>query len=193
MSSDHRRDITRLLQAAGGGDRKAMDALAPLVYQHLRRIARRQMAGEGRALTLSTTALVHEAWLELCAGDTRDWRDQAHFYRYAATAMRHILIDQARSRQAAKRGSGAEHVEMDHVPLVSDETASGLVALDEALGRLGEINPRLAQVVELRFFAGLEVEQVAEVLDIHARSVVRDWRKARAILGQMLETDILGD
>ncbi len=191
MSAGDSAQITRLLQAAGQGDADAMRELAPLVYQHMRRIARRQMADEGRALTLSTTALVHEAWLELCGGETREWGDQAHFLRYAATAMRHILIDHARRRGAARRGGGAEHLDLDALPMAGALADDGLLALDEALDSLARINPRLAQVVELRFFAGLEVDQVAEALSIHSRSVVRDWRKARAILGQLLETNDL--
>jgi RNA polymerase sigma factor (TIGR02999 family) len=178
-------DITRLLALAGEGDREAMTALAPLVYAHLRRLARRQLAGE-HARTLSTTALVHEAWLDLAEGGGGAWRDRDHFYRYAATAMRHILVDHARARQAAKRGGGLAHLDAGALQLGSDETAASLVAVDQALGALAAINPRLAQVVELRFFAGLEVEDTARVLGVHVRSVVRDWRKARAILNQLL-------
>jgi RNA polymerase sigma factor (TIGR02999 family) len=178
-------DITRLLARAGEGDRDAMTALAPLVYAHLRRLARRQLAGE-QARTLSTTALVHEAWLNLAEGGGSAWRDRDHFYRYAATAMRHILVDHARARQAAKRGGDRIHLDAGALQLGSDETAASLVAVDQALAALATINPRLAQVVELRFFAGLEVEDTARVLGVHARSVVRDWRKARAILNQLL-------
>jgi RNA polymerase sigma factor (TIGR02999 family) len=177
-------DITRLLARAGEGDRAAMTALAPLVYAQLRRLARRQLAGE-HARTLDTTALVHEAWLNLAEGGGA-WRDRDHFYRYAATAMRHILVDHARARQAAKRGGGALHLDASLLQLGSDETAASLVAVDQALGTLAAINPRLAQVVELRFFAGLEVEDTARVLGVHPRSVVRDWRKARALLDQLL-------
>lgn len=185
-------DITRLLQAAGEGDRAALEQLVPLVYESLRRIARSQRAGEQRAHTLSTTALVNEAWLRLLGPEQAEWQCEAHFYRYAAKAMRHILIDAARSRQAQKRGGGVEHVELDSAPPIAEQACGELLALDQALLRLAEINPRLAQVVELRFFAGLEVEQVAEVLGINARSVVRDWAKARALLAQMLESDLLG-
>jgi RNA polymerase sigma factor (TIGR02999 family) len=177
-------DITRLLALAGEGDRDAMAALAPLVYAHLRRLARRQLAGE-HARTLDTTALVHEAWLSLAEGGSA-WRDRDHFYRYAATAMRHILVDHARARQAAKRGGGLVHLDAGAMQLGSDETAASLVAVDQALDALAAINPRLAQVVELRFFAGLEAEDTARVLGVHVRSVVRDWRKARAILNQLL-------
>lgn len=178
-------DITRLLARAGEGDRDAMTALAPLVYAHLHRLARRQLAGE-QARTLSTTALVHEAWLNLAEGGGSAWRDRDHFYRYAATAMRHILVDHARARQAAKRGGGQMHLDAGALQLGSDETAASLVAVDQALAALATINPRLAQVVELRFFAGLEVEDTARVLGVHPRSVVRDWRKARAILNHLL-------
>lgn len=185
-------DITRLLQQASEGDRAALDALIPLIYEPLRRIARGQIANEGRAPTLSTTALVHEAWLRLSSAGDIEWQDSGHLYRYVARAMRNILIDAARARQAQKRGSGAEHIDIDAVALpISDRASGELLALDEALLRLAQISPRLAQVVELRFFAGLEVEQVGEVLGIHARSVVRDWRRARALLAQMLDTEVL--
>jgi RNA polymerase sigma factor (TIGR02999 family) len=187
-------DITRLLQQASEGDRAALDALMPLVYEPLRRIARGQIGGEGRAHTLSTTALVHEAWLRLSNAGDVGWEDQAHFFRYAGRAMRNILIDAARARQAQKRGGGADHLDIDEVALPISDAASGeLLALNEALLKLSEINPRLAQVVELRFFAGLEVEEVGEVLGIHARSVVRDWRRARALLAQMLDAELLPD
>jgi RNA polymerase sigma factor (TIGR02999 family) len=184
--------ITRLLQQASEGDRAAFDALMPLVYEPLRRIARGQIASDARGHTLSTTALVHEVWLRLSSAGEVGWQDQQHFYRYAARAMRNILIDAARARQAQKRGSGAEHLDIDDVALpISEATSGDLLALDEALLKLAEVNPRLAQVVELRFFAGLEVEQVGEVLGIHARSVVRDWRRARALLAQMLDAEAL--
>lgn len=166
----------------------------PLVYEPLRRIARSQIAGEGRALTLSTTALVHEAWLRLSSAGELGCQDQAHFFRYAGRAMRNILIDAARARQAQKRGGGVEHVDIDDIALpIGDSASADLLALDAALLKLAEVNPRLAQVVELRFFAGLEVEQVGEVLGLHARSVVRDWRRARALLGQMLDAEPLAD
>jgi len=179
-------DITRLLKAASEGDRAALDRLLPLVYEPLRRIARSQRAGEMRAHTLSTTALVHEAWLRLLGPEVGDWQGESHFYRYAARAMRNILVDAARARQAQKRGDGIEPLALDDVPLVAEEACGDLLALDQALHSLAEVAPRLAQVVELRFFAGLEVEQVAEVLGITSRSVVRDWAKARALLAQML-------
>lgn len=184
--------ITRLLQAAGQGDRAALDLLVPLVYESLRNIARNQRAGERDAETLSTTALVNEAWLRLLGPDRANWQCEAHFYRYAAKVMRHILIDAARGRQAGKRGGGVEHVDIDGLPPIPEQACGDLLALDEALLRLAEVNQRLAQVVELRFFAGLEVKQVADALDINARSVVRDWAKARALLAQMLESDPLG-
>ncbi len=184
--------ITVLLQRLSAGEREAHADLLPLVYADLRRIAARHLAGERAGHTLSPTALVHEAWLRLSNAGGIEWQDQVHFYRYAARAMRNILIDAARARQAQKRGSGAEHLDIDELSLPISDAASGdLLALDEALLKLGEVNPRLAQVVELRFFAGLEVEQVGEVLGIHARSVVRDWRRARALLAQMLDAEAL--
>ncbi len=178
-------DLTALLQRAGHGDRAAMNAVAPLVYERLRALARRELSGD-RALTLSTTALVHEAWLDLSAGKAPDFRDRAHFYRYAATAMRHILVDHARQRHARKRGGGIEHIALDGVDAGADPAIVELIAIDAAIDALSQVNPRLTEVVELRCFAGLDVEETARVLDRHPRSVVRDWRRARALLHDML-------
>jgi RNA polymerase sigma factor (TIGR02999 family) len=181
--------LRTLLAQAGSGDRSSLDALLPLVYERLHQIASRQLAGDARRLTLSPTVLVHEAWLGLLGARSANWTDQAHFYRYAATAMRRIIIDHARARQADKRGGGAALLDLDGIPVGAESDASSLVALDEALLRLEAIDPRLIRVVELRFFAGLPVEDVARVLGVHVRSVVRDWRKARALLHGMLDPE----
>ena len=178
-------EITALLAAARAGERGAIDALLPQVYERLRQLAHRQLAGAA-GHTLSTTALVHEAWLNLSERREVPWQDRAHFYAYAATAMRHILVDYARRRGAAKRGGGAIALDWQAQDLPVEDVAAEMLALDAALQRLGELDARLARVVELRFFGGLEVEEVAAVLGITARSVVRDWRRARLFLHEAL-------
>ncbi len=159
--------------------------LRPHVYQRLRELARRALASE-RAHTLDTTALVHEAWLNLADADGT-FESRAHFYAYAATAMRHILVDRARRRMAQKRGSANAPLDIASVEIASDHAAAEMLALNEALDRLGALEPRLARVVELRFFAGLSVEETADTLGVVTRSVVRDWARARVFLQQALE------
>jgi RNA polymerase sigma factor (TIGR02999 family) len=169
------------------GDGEDFDAtLRPQVYQRLRELARRQLAGERAAQTLDTTALVHEAWLNL-AGGAHGFADRAHFYAYAATAMRHILVDHARRRLAQKRGGNEAPLDLDAVEIPAAHAAAEMLALNAALERLDALEPRLARVVELRFFAGLSVEETAEALGIVARSVVRDWARARVFLQQAIE------
>lgn len=181
-------DITALLARAGTGERQAFDALLPQVYERLRRLAHRQLAGEG-AHTLSTTALVHETWLGMVQQRGLSFADRSRFLGYAATAMRHILVDHARRKTAHKRGGGQRVLDWQAQELPVEEVAAGLVSLDGALNELAELDPRLARVVELRFFGGLSVEEAGDVLGITARSVVRDWRKARAFLHQALQDD----
>lgn len=161
-------------------------ALRPQVYRHLRELARRALSGERAAQTLGTTALVHEAWLNLADGDGR-FESRAHFYAYAATAMRHILVDRARRRMAQKRGGNDTPLDLEAVEIPVGHAAAEMLALNEALDRLDALEPRLARVVELRFFAGLSVEETAEALGVVARSVVRDWARARVFLQQALE------
>lgn len=162
------------------------DTLQPLAYQRLRELAHRALSGEHGPQTLNTTALVHEAWLSL-ADRTDEFRDQTHFFSYAAIAMRHILVDHARHRQALKRGSGEAPLDLDAVELPADHAAAEVLLLNDALDRLELLEPRLARVVELRFFAGLSVEETAGVLGIVARSVVRDWARARVFLQQAMQ------
>lgn len=178
------RDTDPVTPARGdGGDIDA--TLQPQVYQRLRELARRQLAGERAAQTLDTTALVHEAWLNLADG-AHGFNDRAHFYAYAATAMRHILVDHARRRMARKRGGNEAPLDLDAVEIPGEHAAAEMLALNEALDRLDALEPRLARVVELRFFAGLSVEETAEALGIVARSVVRDWARARVFLQQAI-------
>lgn len=182
-------DLTVLLHRAGRGDRDAADELVPLIYQHLRQMARRQLRGQADQVLLSTTVLVHEAWLSLMGGDREaiHWADRGHFYRYASRAMRSILIDHVRAMQSGKRGGGAIHVEFAEQAGLPPIDADDLLALDSALEQLSAINPRLGEVVVLRFYGGLEVEEAAQALGVHPRTVVRDWCKARLMLQGLIE------
>jgi len=178
--------ITELLAAWRGGDREAVDRLMTLVYEELRLLARRQFAGRGE--TLRTTALVHEAYLKLARHSHLAVQDRHHFFAVAARAMRQLVVDHARRRAAAKRGGALRPVTFDEAEIPIDEEAAEIVALDEALQRLSAVDEPLSRVVELRFFAGLSVEETADVLDRSPRSVKRDWRKARAFLYRELRS-----
>jgi RNA polymerase sigma factor (TIGR02999 family) len=171
--------ITALLKAWSGGDERARDDLFAAVYGQLRRMARRHMRRESPGNTLQTTALVNEAYLRLVDATSVSWRDRAHFFALSAQMMRRILVDAARARTAAKRGGAARPVYLDEIPDVSTERASELLALDEALNNLSQMDPRKVKVIELRFFGGLTVEETAEVLAISPQSVMRDWRLAK--------------
>ena len=179
-------DATALLVAWGNGDQAAFDALMPLVHDELHQIARRQMAGERRGHTLQATALVNEAYLRLIEVKRMHWQNRAHFFAMAARVMRRILVNAALARGYQKRGGGAARVTLDEGLAVSPEIAPDVVALDGALTRLAMIEPRKAQVVELRFFGGFEESQVAEVLGVSAITVKRDWKAARAWLAGQL-------
>ncbi len=173
--------ITELLEAVRDGDDASMDRLFEAVYQDFKRRAHFQLAGASP--TLNTTALVHESYLKLAGSANQDWQDRAHFFRVAARAMRQILIDRARRHLTRKRGAGAVPLDLEGLEVAtsdSDRSAETLMALDEALSRLAEQSPRLAQVVELRFFGGLSVEEAAGSLGVSDRTVKRDWRLARA-------------
>lgn len=176
-------DVTRLLIEWSKGDKLVLEELFPLVYGELQKIARRYLRGENRAITLQTTALVHEAYLKLIDQNRVQWQNRAHFFGIAAQAMRRILLDNARRRLAGKRGQGARHVSIDSGKIdISDERAAGLVDLDEALVRLQEVDPDKARIVELRYFGGLSIEEAAEVLGVSVATVNRGWRTARAWL-----------
>lgn len=182
-------EITRLLADWAGGDREALERLLPFVHAELRRIARRQMGGEREGHTLQATALVNEAYLRLAGGVGVGWRDRAHFYAVCAQVMRHILIDHARAHTRDKRGGGALHVALDEAAVLSGKGASELVALDEALRGLEELDAQKARVVELRYFGGLSIEETAEVLAISPTTVRREWRRARAWLYRALAAE----
>lgn len=185
-------EITHLLKAWGRGDSAALDRLTPLVYERLRRMARGYMRGERAGHTLQATALANEAFLRLV--DTRDlnWTDRTHFFAVCARVMRRILVDAARSRAAIKRGGEAEReqhttaVNLDDLPTRGTELSVQVCALDEALNTLATIDPRRAQVIELRFFGGLTVEETGHVLQISPQTVMRDWKLARAWLAREL-------
>lgn len=179
--------ITQLLVAWSKGDQAAFDELMPLVYGELRRMARRYMAGQRVGHTLQTTALIHEAYMKLVGQKEKRWQNRAHFFGVAAQAMRHIMVDYARARHAAKRGGEAGAVSLDQAAVVTENRAAEMVALDDALKRLAELAPRQSRVVELRYFGGLNVEETAEVLKVSPETVTRDWRMAKAWLLRALQ------
>ena len=186
--------ITEALGALRNGAPDAMDRLAPLVYERLRRIAHRQLRAEPMGHTLSTTALVHEAYLRLVDQTRAEWQDRGHFFAVASGAMRRILVDYARRYRAARRGGGEDGapvrpISLDDTEIPVDERAEALVALDEALERLGEFDARQARVVECRFFGGLTEEETAAALGISQRTVAREWVTARGWLFQELQRD----
>lgn len=175
-------DITTQLRAWQAGDPSARERLFPLVYDELRLIAHRQLQRERPGHTLDTTALVHEAYLRLAGSTSQDFSDRAHFFAMAATAMRRILVDYARRYRTEKRGAAPRRVSLTDTMLVAEERADTLLAVDEALGELARIDPRLSRVVECRFFAGLTEEETAETLGVTSRTVRRDWTKAKGWL-----------
>jgi RNA polymerase sigma factor (TIGR02999 family) len=174
--------VTQLLQGWRAGDRKALDALLPLVYDELRRLAHYQLRNERPEHTLRSTALVHEAYFRLVGQDFPQWEGRSHFFAVAAQLMRQILVDYARRHRASKRGSGACKLTLDDAVALPQRKDLDIVALDDALNTLAEIDPRQSRVVELRFFAGLSLEETSEVMGIATATVQRDWTAARAWL-----------
>jgi RNA polymerase sigma factor (TIGR02999 family) len=174
--------VTELLQGWRAGDRKALDALLPLVYDELRRLAHYQLRNERPEHTLRSTALVHEAYFRLVGQDFPQWEGRSHFFAVAAQLMRQILVDYARRHRASKRGSGACKLTLDDAVALPQRKELDIVALDDALNTLAEIDPRQSRVVELRFFAGLSLEETSEVMGIATATVQRDWTAARAWL-----------
>jgi RNA polymerase sigma-70 factor (ECF subfamily) len=180
--------VTGLLLAWSDGDQAALEKLIPLVYAELHRLARRYMRRENAGHTLQTSALVNEAYLRLIEAHRVRWQNRSHFFAVSAQIMRRILVDFARAKQNLKRGGGALQVLLDEGLLVSPERGADLVALDEALERLGALNARQSQVVESRYFGGLNEEEVAEVLKVSPRTVRNDWSLARAWLYRELSS-----
>jgi RNA polymerase sigma factor (TIGR02999 family) len=175
-------DVTGLLQQIADGDADAAAELVPLIYDELHKLAAHFMARERPDHTLQTTALVHEAYLRLVQQRSATWNNRAHFYGAAAGIMRRILVDHARARHTAKRGGRAYHVPLEDAEGLVGDRQDGLLRFDSALTRLAERSPRQVRVVELRFFAGLDVEETAEVLAVSVKTVKRDWSIARAWL-----------
>ena len=182
-------NVTKLLVAWGNGDETARDELMPLVYQELHRLAHHYMNRERPGHTLQTSALVNEAFVRLIDQKDVQWQNRAHFFGIAAQMMRRILVDHARSRASAKRGGGAPHVSLAEVAIVSDERAAEVVALDNALLNLAAVDERKSQIVELRFFGGLSIEETAEVLAVSPGTVMRDWTLAKAWLRRAVTSD----
>jgi len=188
-------DVTGLLAAWGAGDRAALDALLPLVYDELRRQARSALRGEGAGHTLQPTALVHEAYLRLADGRPGPWRSRGEFFGIAARCMRQVLVDAARTRQAAKRGGGAHAVTLGDADALAAGAAGGevagvdVLALDAALERLAALDPDQARLVELRYFAGLTIDDTAAALGVSPATVSREWSVARRWLRRALEAE----
>ncbi len=179
-------EVSQLLVAWNKGDRAALNRLMPLVYEELRRMARRHMGHQQPGGTLQTTALINEAYVRLVGQPAKKWQNRSHFFAVGAQAMRHILVDYARSRQSVKRGGGVRPVSLDQAMFATDERAAELVAVDEALTELATLHSRQSRVVEYRFFGGLTVEETAEVLQVSPETVMRDWRMAKAWLHRAL-------
>ena len=182
MSNPLTHEITQWLTDWSNGDRSALEKLTPVVYRELHRLAQAYMRGERVGHTLQTTALVNEAYLRLIEPECQSWQNRAHFYAAAAKLMRHILVDFARSRDRIKRGGGLEQVSLDETLTITADHTAELLDLDEALTTLSKLDERQSRVVELRFFAGLTEEGIAEVLNVSQRTVQSDWRQARSWL-----------
>jgi len=175
-------DVTRILTAIERGDAQATDDLLPVVYNELRRIAAHKMSAEAAGHTLQPTALVHEAWLKLVDSPAQSWQNRAHFFGAAAEAMRRILIASARRKQTQRRGARAQHLELDDLDIASPAPDDQLLALNEALDRFAALEPKQAELVKLRYFVGLKIEEAAEVLGISEATAKRWWAYARAWL-----------
>jgi len=175
-------DVTRILDALAHGDPTAADELLPLVYQELRKLAANKMAMQAPGHTLQPTALVHEAWLRLAGNEPGRFAGRAHFFAAAAEAMRHILIDSARRKRAARHGGGQVRVDIDHLEIAAAADDDELLAVHEVLGKLAAEDPQKAELTKLRYFVGLTLEQTAAVLDLSERTAKRDWAYARAWL-----------
>ena len=182
--------VTDLLIRWSGGDSAARDALVPLVYQELRKVARKCLAGQRANQTLQPTALVHEAYLRLVKADSMEWRNRAHFFAVAATMMRQILVDHARNRSAGKRGGGAVTVALDVAVTPQPSNVVDLILLDNAMRRLAVLDERQCRIVELRFFGGLSIDETARIVDISPATTKREWATARLWLHQAMKLGV---
>ena len=184
-------EVTELLQAWRQGDQHALEKLTPQVYKELHKSAKRCMRDEREGHSMQTTGLINELYLRLTDLKQIDWQSRAHFFALCARQMRRILTDQARARRSQKRGGGAEPITLDAAPLVSAQPLTEMLAVDRALSALAKVDVRKSQVVELRFFGGLDVEETAEVLRVSPETVVRDWKLAKAWLLRELSQERL--
>ena len=189
MIDGRQHEVTQILHEWSEGDSQAVERLLPLVYDELRRLARGYFHGERREHTLEPTALVHEAYLRLVDQTRVSWQNRAHFYGVAASMMRRVLIDNARAKATEKRGGAAARLSLDGLQIPLPQRASDLVALDEALEKLAEIDERKCRIVEMRFFGGLTDEEIAELLQISTRTMLREWKKAKLWLYRELSDD----
>ena len=189
MKEPASQEITQLLLAWRGGDKQALDALVPLVYEELRRLARHFMRGQREGHTLQTTALVNEAYLRLIDSSRVNWQNRAHFFAISAQLMRRVLIDFARAKASQKRGGELIKVTLDEQVEAADAQEAELLALDEALEDLARFSPRQSRIVEMRYFGGLSEEEIAETLAISTRTVRRDWNVARAWLFKRMKNE----
>ena len=181
-------DISVLLAAVDRGEPGALDELVAAVYPELKRLAHFQLAGERPGHTLNTTAIVHEAFVRLASGDGK-WNDRGHFLRAASTVMRHLLVDHARKKRAEKRGAGQAPLTLEDDRYATDDDSLAVLALDNALKDIAEIDPRLEQIIECRYFAGLSVNDTAEALGMAVRTVERDWQRAKAYLLKAMDAN----
>jgi len=188
IEESNNKEIEELLAAIGQGDDRAMSELIALIYPQLKRLAHFQLAGERPNHTLNTTAIVHEAYMRM-AGRREGWKDRGHFLRAAATVMRHLLVDHARKRNAAKRGDGKDALLLDENRLVTEDDTVAVLALDNAIKDVAAINPRFEHIIECRYFAGLSVADTAEALGMAVRTVERDWQRVRVYLTRAMEPD----
>ncbi len=189
MSAASSHELTAALQAWRAGDQSALEKLTPLVDAELRRLARYYLARERSDHTLQTTALINEAWLRLIDWKQVSWQDRAHFFGVSARLMRYILVDFARTRKQQKRGGAAQHLPLDQAAAICVDRSDDLVALDDALQTLGRYDPRKCQIVELRFFGGLTVNETAEAMRLSPITIIREWNKAKAWLYQELDPE----
>jgi RNA polymerase sigma factor (TIGR02999 family) len=189
MATPATQEITQLLKAWSGGDLAALDELTPLCYQELRRLAQRHMRRERMGHTLQTSALVNEAFLRLTDWENVEWQNRAQFFAMAARIMRNVLVDFARARRQAKRGGDVPRVSLATAAHIAQSRSADIIALDEALGALATLSERQSRVVELRFFGGLTIEEIAEVLKVSTGTVRRDWSLARAWLYRELSEE----
>jgi RNA polymerase sigma-70 factor (ECF subfamily) len=186
-------EVTQLLIRWGGGDPAAFDQLMPIVYAELRKMAKRHMSLQSPGHTLQTTALINEAYIRIAGDLGRKWQNRAHFFGFAATAMRHVLVDHARAAHTAKRGGERKPVPLEEAAVFSTDRMGEIVALDDALTALAKLHERQSKVVEMRFFGGLSVEETAEVLAVSPDTVMRDWRAAKAWLYRELRQPLESD